>query len=205
MVIERDGTPVPAIVLAANLKRFDRLDREWAERTAAIEAMREPFRDVPTEEIERETARILARQREANFAVVDEVREAFKDAPPEEIERETDRIIARIRSESDRWLAAVQPLVPTNERTATRISTNVAAHSVVLGHFPSFNLPLQRRQPLVPHCLDDRQPRCRLGQCGGGQRVARFASGALGRHQTCFGEDGEVFAHRLACYRQVRR
>ncbi len=63
VVVERDGTPVAAIVSPADLRRLDRLDRERAERTAAIEAMRAPFRDVPPGEIERETDRILARIR----------------------------------------------------------------------------------------------------------------------------------------------
>lgn len=63
VVVEQDGTPVAAIVSLADLKRLDRLDRERAERAAVLEAMRAPFRDVPPEEIEQETERILARIR----------------------------------------------------------------------------------------------------------------------------------------------
>ncbi len=63
VIVERDGTPVAAIVSPQDLKRLDQLDRDRAERSVAIEAMRAPFLDVPPEEIEQETDRILARLR----------------------------------------------------------------------------------------------------------------------------------------------
>lgn len=58
--VARSGTPIAALVSVEELARLDRFDRERAERQAALEAMRAPFRDVPPEEIERETDRIIA-------------------------------------------------------------------------------------------------------------------------------------------------
>ena len=63
VVVEHDGIPVAAIVSVSDLQHLHQLDRARAEREAALDAMRAPFRDVPSEEIERETDRILARVR----------------------------------------------------------------------------------------------------------------------------------------------
>ena len=63
VLVEKSGIPVAAIVSADDLERLDRLDQEWAARTAALEAFGAAFADVPAEESEREIARIVARVR----------------------------------------------------------------------------------------------------------------------------------------------
>ena len=63
VVVERDGMSVAGIVSTDDLRRLDRLDRERAERFAVIDEVRDPVKDVPPEEIERETDRIIARLR----------------------------------------------------------------------------------------------------------------------------------------------
>lgn len=60
VVIEKSGIPVAAIVSTEDLARLDRFDKERAERFAVIDAARVAFQDVPDEEIERETDRVLA-------------------------------------------------------------------------------------------------------------------------------------------------
>ena len=63
VVVEKSGIPVAALVSTDDLERLHRLDRERAERFAVIDEMRRAFKDVPAEEIERETDRILAAPR----------------------------------------------------------------------------------------------------------------------------------------------
>jgi prevent-host-death family protein len=60
VVIEKSGVPVAAIVSADDIERLDQLDARFAARRKVLEAMREPFREVPPSEIERETERIVA-------------------------------------------------------------------------------------------------------------------------------------------------
>lgn len=57
VVVEKSGVPVAGIVTADDLERLERLEREAD--FAIIDELREAFRDVPDEEIERETDRIL--------------------------------------------------------------------------------------------------------------------------------------------------
>jgi prevent-host-death family protein len=65
VIIEKGGVPVAAVVPLSVLDR----DRRWAEereqRIALLERLRRPFREIPSEEIEREavTAVTAARQR----------------------------------------------------------------------------------------------------------------------------------------------
>jgi prevent-host-death family protein len=54
VVIEKSGLPVAALVSADDLARLNRLDAERAEGFAVIDAMRAPFKDVPSDELERE-------------------------------------------------------------------------------------------------------------------------------------------------------
>ncbi len=60
ILIERDGTPVAALVGAVDLERLRRMDDEDRDAWEVLEAMRAPFRDVPPEEIEREAAKAIA-------------------------------------------------------------------------------------------------------------------------------------------------
>ena len=60
VLVEKAGIPVAALVSTQDLKQLARLDAQRAERRRVVAAMREPFRDVPPEEIERETAKAVA-------------------------------------------------------------------------------------------------------------------------------------------------
>jgi prevent-host-death family protein len=63
VLIEKAGIPVAALVSIEDLERLARLDKERAERRQVLESMREPFRGVPAEEIERETEKAVAEVR----------------------------------------------------------------------------------------------------------------------------------------------
>lgn len=60
ILVEKAGVPVAALVSAEDLKQLARLDEQRAERRRIVDAMREPFRGVPPEEIEREAAKAIA-------------------------------------------------------------------------------------------------------------------------------------------------
>lgn len=60
IVVEKSGIPVAGIVSADDLRRLNQLDREREADFSVIDEMREAFKDVPEEEIERETDRALA-------------------------------------------------------------------------------------------------------------------------------------------------
>ncbi len=63
VIVEKNGLPVAAIVPTKDLQRLERIDADIAEGWRILEAMRAPFQDVPTEEIEREAARAIAESR----------------------------------------------------------------------------------------------------------------------------------------------
>lgn len=66
VLVEKAGIPVAALVSADDLERLTRLDQESQARErrfAVLARMREAFKDVPLEEIERETARAVAEVR----------------------------------------------------------------------------------------------------------------------------------------------
>lgn len=64
VIVEKSGIPVAAVVSADDVRRLQQLDEDLAKRRRVLEAMREPFRDVPPEEIERETQRIISEMRD---------------------------------------------------------------------------------------------------------------------------------------------
>ena len=64
VVVAKSGVPMVAIVPAEDLARLDQLAQERAERFKVIDEVRQAFKDVPPEEIERETDRVLAQIRE---------------------------------------------------------------------------------------------------------------------------------------------
>jgi prevent-host-death family protein len=66
IIVEKSGIPVAAIISARDLKRFSNLEEERAERFKIIDEIREAFKDVDPEEIERETDRIIAEIRAEN-------------------------------------------------------------------------------------------------------------------------------------------
>ena len=63
VLIEKEGKPVAAIISARDLRRFSNLEQERAERFKIIDELRDAFKDVDPEEIERETDRIIAQNR----------------------------------------------------------------------------------------------------------------------------------------------
>lgn len=67
-LVENAGIPVAALVSPEDLKQLTRIDEQRTERRRIIRAMREPFRGVSPEEIERETARAVAEVREEKSA-----------------------------------------------------------------------------------------------------------------------------------------
>src|SRR4051794_20123771 len=63
VLVEKSGIPVAAIISADDLQRFAQLEHEQEERFAVIDRVRNAFKDVPAEDIEAETDRIVARNR----------------------------------------------------------------------------------------------------------------------------------------------
>ena len=64
ILVEQGGVPVAALVSAEDLEHLARLDEQRAERRRVVAAMREPFRGVSAEAIERETTKAAAEVRE---------------------------------------------------------------------------------------------------------------------------------------------
>src|SRR5438270_13813341 len=54
VVVEKSGIPVAAVISAEDLKRFTQLEEQHNERFKALDTIRESFKDVPSEELERE-------------------------------------------------------------------------------------------------------------------------------------------------------
>jgi very-short-patch-repair endonuclease len=69
LILEADGTPIAAIIPLADLRRLLRLDERDRDAWEVLEAMREPFKDVAPEEIERQTARIMEEIKAENRAM----------------------------------------------------------------------------------------------------------------------------------------
>jgi prevent-host-death family protein len=63
VLVEKAGIPVAAVVSVEDLERLRQQDERDREAWAVLEAMREPFRGVSAEEIERETAKAVAEVR----------------------------------------------------------------------------------------------------------------------------------------------
>ncbi len=63
VLIERLGVPVAAIVPIKDFEHLQRFERERAERFAVIDRMREAFKDVPPEQIERDVAAVITEVR----------------------------------------------------------------------------------------------------------------------------------------------
>ena len=59
IVIEKSGVPVAALISADDLEQLRRLEEQRREDFAVLDRIREAFRGVPAEEIEREVARAV--------------------------------------------------------------------------------------------------------------------------------------------------
>jgi len=73
VLVEKSGIPVAAIISADDLTRFAQLEQEREQRFAVIDRLREAFKDVPPEEIEAETDRIIARHRAADRDAAEDI------------------------------------------------------------------------------------------------------------------------------------
>lgn len=73
VLVEKSGIPVAAIISANDLARLAQLEQERAQRFEVIDRVRDAFQDVPAEEIEQETDRIIAGIRADNRATPDDV------------------------------------------------------------------------------------------------------------------------------------
>jgi prevent-host-death family protein len=63
VVVEKSGIPVAAVVSAKDYEEFKQHQERRAERFAVLDEMREAFKDVPPDEIEREVEKAVAQAR----------------------------------------------------------------------------------------------------------------------------------------------
>lgn len=63
VIVEKSGIPVAAVVSADDLERLRRLDEEDRDLWSVVDEMREAFKDVPPEQLEKEAQRALAEVR----------------------------------------------------------------------------------------------------------------------------------------------
>ena len=73
VIVEKHGVPVAAIVSTGDLQRLSQLDRGREELFKVVDRMREAFKDVPPEEIEREADRSVREARERRRRQVSDV------------------------------------------------------------------------------------------------------------------------------------
>ena len=64
VLVEKSGIPVAAIVSAEDFKRLARLEEELRRDFTILDEMREAFKDIPPEQIEREVSRAINQVRE---------------------------------------------------------------------------------------------------------------------------------------------
>lgn len=68
VVVEKSGIPVAAVISAEDLERFTQLEEQRKERFKALDRMREAFKDVSPQELEREVNRAVTEVRLGNRA-----------------------------------------------------------------------------------------------------------------------------------------
>ena len=66
VLVEKSGIPVAAIISAEDFKRLARMEEERRRDFTILDEMREAFKDVPADEIEREVSRAISQVREEN-------------------------------------------------------------------------------------------------------------------------------------------
>lgn len=68
VVVEKSGIPVAAVISAEDLERFTQLEEQRKERFKALDKMREAFKNVSPQELEREVNRATTEVRLENLA-----------------------------------------------------------------------------------------------------------------------------------------
>ena len=63
VIVEKSGIPVAAVISAEDLERFKKLEEQRAQRFKVLDRMREAFKDVPPEELEKEVKRAVTEVR----------------------------------------------------------------------------------------------------------------------------------------------
>ena len=66
VVVEKSGIPVAAVSSAEDLQRFTQMEEQREKRFKALDKMREAFKDVSPEEIDREVKRAISQVRAEN-------------------------------------------------------------------------------------------------------------------------------------------
>ena len=64
VIVEKDGIPVAGLVSAADLERLGLLEAERERNFSIVDEMREAFRDIPDEELEREITKAVEAARQ---------------------------------------------------------------------------------------------------------------------------------------------
>lgn len=68
VVVEKSGIPVAAVISAEDLQRFTQMEEQRKERFKVLDKMREAFKDVPPDEIDREVKKAISQVRAENRA-----------------------------------------------------------------------------------------------------------------------------------------
>jgi len=63
LLVEREGSPVAALVTPAHLSRLEQIERDWDAGSQALELVSEALADVPVDELEEKIAQIIADDR----------------------------------------------------------------------------------------------------------------------------------------------
>ena len=59
VIVEKSGIPIAAVISAEDLARFTQLEEKRKERFKILDRMRDAFKDVPVEEVEREVSKAI--------------------------------------------------------------------------------------------------------------------------------------------------
>lgn len=63
VVVEKSGIPVAAVISAEDLRRFQKLEEQRAQRFKVLDRIGEAFKDVPEDEIEQEVKKAITEVR----------------------------------------------------------------------------------------------------------------------------------------------
>lgn len=71
-IVERSGVPIAVLVSLEDLERIKRMEQQREQAFAIVDEVRGAFKDVTTEEIEREAVRALGEARKCRSARLDQ-------------------------------------------------------------------------------------------------------------------------------------